>query len=709
MKHLFLFLICKLFLVLTVWGNPAEPLPTIMFKQLSTTEGLSNNSVRSIFRDSRGFLWIGTESGLNKYDGYSFQQYHRNNSGLSNDAINNIFEGPEGNVWIGTSDGYSIYDYKTGKFNNNYKNILEKLKIPSKNILGIGKTLKNEFWAYDYSKLYIWDNNSLKAYPLSTKKISNISIGAQYIHIMYSNGVLYSINKQTSETKEIAIPAVYRPLLENHEPNVYTDHNENIWIYTYQNSLLLCKSNLTQQWENIHLSNCKNTQYNRVQCILDLGNGNVWILTSHMGLFIYNTLNKSLANLQHNPLKSHTIASNNLNTIYQDKDGIIYIGNFKHGISYYSPMSQIILCNKSLEYDDVLTFCKDTDPEFIYYGTDGTGLIRQSLITDTYEKIPTPANIVVDLSIDSKSRLWIGTFQKGLLCYLKGQIRQYTTNNSQLLEDNVYTVEVDKHGYVWIGTMRGYIQRLNPETGVFDTILYRPGEFFMRDMYYDNDRHLYVASTGGLIIIDTETQAYNIYSETSRFKETNMLTVYKDSRDLLWIGHPHGLSIWNQKNDSIDFIDQKNGLAANLARAIIEDNNHQMWIGTGNGISRIQITNGTYSIVNYSVNDGLICNDTNIHAILKLGNGNILIGTPKGYQTIIPQDILSTNYDAHIYLTGIELKSQTDYFNILGGSSLECAQSLSLTEKENSFTLFFSALDLIETDKIKMNVRKCPN
>ncbi len=701
MKHLFLFLICKLFLVLTVWGNPAEPLPTIMFKQLSTTEGLSNNSVRSIFRDSRGFLWIGTESGLNKYDGYSFQQYHRNNSGLSNDAINNIFEGPEGNVWIGTSDGYSIYDYKTGKFNNNYKNILEKLKIPSKNILGIGKTLKNEFWAYDYSKLYIWDNNSLKAYPLSTKKISNISIGAQYIHIMYSNGVLYSINKQTSETKEIAIPAVYRPLLENHEPNVYTDHNENIWIYTYQNSLLLCKSNLTQQWENIHLSNCKNTQYNRVQCILDLGNGNVWILTSHMGLFIYNTLNKSLANLQHNPLKSHTIASNNMNTIYQDKDGIIYIGNFKHGISYYSPMSQIILCNKSLEYDDVLTFCKDTDPEFIYYGTDGTGLIRQSLITDTYEKIPTPANIVVDLSIDSKSRLWIGTFQKGLLCYLKGQIRQYTTNNSQLLEDNVYTVEVDKHGYVWIGTMRGYIQRLNPETGVFDTILYRPGEFFMRDMYYDNDRHLYVASTGGLIIIDTETQAYNIYSETSRFKETNMLTVYKDSRDLLWIGHPHGLSIWNQKNDSIDFIDQKNGLAANLARAIIEDNNHQMWIGTGNGISRIQITNGTYSIVNYSVNDGLICNDTNIHAILKLGNGNILIGTPKGYQTIIPQDILSTNYDAHIYLTGIELKSQMDYFNILGGSSLECAQSLSLTEKENSFTLFFSALDLIETDKIK--------
>ena len=155
MKHLFLFLICQLSFAFTAWGNPAEIPPAVMFKQLSTTEGLSNNSVRSIFRDSRGFLWIGTESGLNKYDGYSFRQYHRDNSELPDDAIINIFEGPEMNVWIRTSNGYSIYDYKTGKFDNDYKTTLEKLKIPSKNILRIGKTPKNEFWAYDHSKIYI--------------------------------------------------------------------------------------------------------------------------------------------------------------------------------------------------------------------------------------------------------------------------------------------------------------------------------------------------------------------------------------------------------------------------------------------------------------------------------------------------------------------------------------------------------------------------
>ena len=91
----------------------------------------------------------------------------------------------------------------------------------------MGKTSKNEFWAYDYSKLYIrsMDNNSIKAYPLAVEKISNLYIGVQFIYIMYSNGTLYSISKQTSEVKEIAIPTIYRPLLENHEPHIYIDQN----------------------------------------------------------------------------------------------------------------------------------------------------------------------------------------------------------------------------------------------------------------------------------------------------------------------------------------------------------------------------------------------------------------------------------------------------------------------------------------------------
>ena len=107
-------------------------------------------------------------------------------------------------------------------------------------------TPRNEFWAYNRSKLYLQneDKNPIKVFPLQTEKISNISIAVQSIYIMYSDGALYSIDKQTSETKEIAIPTTFIPLLKNHEPHIYTDRNENIWLYTYQNSLLLHKKQL---------------------------------------------------------------------------------------------------------------------------------------------------------------------------------------------------------------------------------------------------------------------------------------------------------------------------------------------------------------------------------------------------------------------------------------------------------------------------------
>ncbi len=706
---LYMCLPCSLpFAAFAASGNKAVVQPAVMFKQLSTTEGLSNGSVRSVFRDSRGFLWVGTESGLNKYDGYTFHQYQRNNSDLPDDAVSDIFEGAEGNIWVRTSIGYSIYDYRTGRFDNDYKSALERLDIPGKSILDMGMTAANEFWAYDRSKLYIrnLEENSLKAFPLSLEKVSNVSIGTGYIYVMYADGALYGIDKQTSETVEIPLPTGCKALVENNGAKVYADKGGTLWVYTSQNSLLLHKSPLTGMWENISLNGSEGIQYNRIQRILDLGDGHVWILTTHLGLFIYNTFDKSLVNLHHDPLKPHTLASNNLSAIFQDKEGTVYIGNYKHGVSYYSPTSQIFLGDKSLEYDDIIAFSKDADPEYIYYGTDGSGLIRQSLVSGKYEKIATPANIVVDLTIDAKGRLWAGTFQKGLLCCWKGQVRQYTTANSRLLENSVYSVKADKRGYLWIGTMRGYIQRLDPETGQFDTVLYRPGEFYIQDMFYDNDHGLYVASIGGLIIIDTETQAYEIHAENSRFKETKMLTVYKDSRGLLWVGHPHGLSVWNQETDSIRFIDRKGGLAANLVRAIVEDDNRQMWIGTGNGISRIRLAGDTLaSIVNYSVSDGLLCNDINVHAVLKLDNGNILMGTPQGYQTIIPQERTATGYDALIYLTGIDLKSGTWHAGILGGNSLECAQTLAISERENSFTLSFSALDLVETDKIKYAYR----
>ena len=708
MKKILLLWVLGLFMPLLIWAVAAEETsPAVMFKQLSTTDGLSNNSVRCVFRDSRGFLWIGTESGLNKYDGYAFRQYYRSNSNLPGDAIHAVFEDPEHDIWVQQASGYSIYDYKTGHFDGNYKQKLECLQIPGRNILQVGSTADGDFWAYDADKLYLRtaDNRGVKTFPLRKKPVSNVQVSPQKVYVTYADERLYVIDRQTSQAEEVEVPETYKAMVAGLKPVFYVGLNGDLWLYTFQNSLLLHKEAASGQWENIRLTSDAENLYNRVQRICDLGNGQVWILTSHTGLFIYNTTDKSLANLRHSSTNPNTLASNNLSAIFPDHDGTVWVGNFKHGVSYYSPSSQIIFSYESPDNEDILAFCQDPQTDEVYYGTDGNGLLRIGG-GDVPEKVATPANIIVDLSMDGQGRLWMGTFQKGLLVrFPSGSVRQYTTANSGLLDNAVYTVEADRNGYVWLGTLGGHIQRLDPRTGEFLTMLNRPWEYSVRDMYYDKQRTLYVATLGGLILIDTETLSYDICSENNRFREQDVQTVYEDSRGMVWLGHSHGLSVWDAAKDSIYFIDQSQGLAANLVRAIVEDKYHRMWIGTGNGVSCIQQVNGSWSILNYSVNDGLICNDANVHAILRTHGGNILIGTPRGWQCILPQETIPAAYEADVVLTDISLKSGKVLPDVLEGRSPESAERLVLKEADNTFVLSFSALNLVEADKVKYAYR----
>lgn len=671
---------------------------SFMFKHLSIENGLSDNNIRHIYKDNKGYLWIGTPSGLNQYNGHSFKQYNKDNSELPDDYIAEIFEDPNQNIWIRLLQGYSVYNYQTGKFDNNYAQFLDKLNIPSQHILKVGCT-NNEFWAYDAAKIYIVNPQNIKTYPIKVPDLSKISISPHHIYSIYNNGEILHTNRQTSETKRIFIPQNYISEIINKEPSIYTDNNEGIWVYTFQNSCLLYKKNQKSQWEKIELFPKNQIPFNRIHQILDIGNGNICILTSHMGLFIYNKNNQAIFNLTHNSQKRHTICSNNLTSVHLDQAGNIWIGSFKHGISYHSPILPIILNNHTLSYD-ILSFCKDENAQCIYYGTDGDGVIQQYLGSDIIKVLDIPANVIVDLAMDKDKRLWIGSYRNGLLCYEKGKTKKYTTENSQILDNDIYDLEIDKYGRIWIGTLKGYIQRYDPSTNQFETIIHHSEEFKISDMHYD-DNTIYAATSEGLIRINIETNAYQFFDHTDGFKEDEILTVYKDSRGLVWAGHSHGLSVWNPQNDSIAFIDSSKGLTANFIKTIIEDDYGQMWIGTGNGASRIQINAKGFSIVNYSVNDGLICNDANVHATLKLSNGNILIGTPKGYHTIVPQEIIVNDYKANIHLTDIKLAHPDDLENILGGQSIECLENITLKENNNTLTLSFSALDLIESDKIK--------
>lgn len=703
MKRLILSVICLCLFNGLLFGQFT---PTIVFKHLSTSEGLSNNNIKAIFRDSRGFLWIGTESGLNLYDGYRFTRFYQNNSQLSDDAIQSIAEDPQGNIWIYQTNGYNVYKRQSGTFTTHYKEELQHLGIDEKTILQVGSTLTGDFWAYGSNRFYLItkEMHRVKAFTLTEEPLSYLSMDASSIYYTDVQGKLYMIDKQTSEKEQIFIPETLRRQIGFKEICCYADNTGNLWLWTYQNSNLIRRNN-AGQWETITLPEANAAKYNRIQQVLTLQNGTSWILTTHTGLYIYRPQTNGLENLRHDPLKPNTLASDNLSAIYQDHTGTVWIGNFKHGLSYYSQGSLLVAGKRFLEFDDILSFSVDRQNQDLYFGTDGKGLIRHPLHTETYEPIQTPANIIVDLHTDMQNRLWAGTYQKGLLCINHGKVKQYTTLNSQLKDNDVYAIRTDLKGYLWIGTLNGYIQRFNPDTGQFETLVSKPGEMSIRDMCFTSTNILYVATDGGIVRIDTKTLNYKLSFLGNRLKEKDILTLYEDSRGWLWIGHPHGLSIWNPDTDTLRFLDYQQGLTANLVRAITEDNFHNLWIGTGNGVTQIDVLGDHFYLTNYTTKDGLVADDINIHAILKLANGSILMGTPKGYQTLLPQAIKTDEFHARTYLTGIELKTDTSLTDITDGQSLETCQSLTLQEHENNFTLYFSTLNLTEPNKIRFSYR----
>lgn len=706
-------LICNVILLLSVlfpystYANLTEQ-STIMFRQLSTTDGLSNNSINCLCRDSRGFLWVGTASGLNRYDSYTFQQYYQDTDNLPDNGITDIFEDWQGNIWVSSNHGSAIYDYQTGKFNRNSEEILQQFNIASGTILKVGTDSKKKYlWTYDNSKIHLYDHQQkmTKIYPLAENAVTKLFVTDEHIYSIYNSGKLYFTDINSSLTQEIPIPSQYRKFLEKHIPSVFIDRNDGIWIYTFQNSLLLYKKNMQAEWEEIKLP-VHTEQFNRIRHIAEDTKGNIWLITSHLGGFIYQPQSGTLTHLSHNPLKSHTLASNNLSAIHVDQEGIVWIGNFKQGISYYVPQSQVFLSQTLWQYKDMLSFCEDSLS--IWYGTDCGGLMRRSIDSQELERVPTPANVIVTIKKDSKNRLWLGSFQNGLICYDRGRITQYNSENSGLLENDIYGIQEDKYGNIWVATLGGCIQKLDMKSRKFLTVFNKLGLMNIRELLYTGDDMLYAATSLGLMTVDINSHqcrfVYNNSNKKQVLKKLNLYTVYKDSRNILWMGGTQGLTYWDLNTDSICYIDRSNGLPANLLTAINEDNNKQIWVGTCNGITRINLAQKPFSMTSYNVNDGITANDVNERALYKLKSGNILVGTSNGYTTIIPQEVVHNTYNSEIYLTGIEPQYHP-LSQMLNGKSPECATEVVLEEGIPFFQLRFSTLNFIEPGKVRYAYR----
>jgi len=720
--------LCFYWLVqISIFFLPAKGETPFVFHHLTTKDGLSNSSVNAILKDSYGFLWVATLYGLNRYDGYEFKVYTTASLNGSNTMVaNNIWglkEDGEGNIWT-SSFNYMVYLRNKDNLLSDVPSYLKNFGIHTDQNFKVYIDGSKDLWVFSAHKAfhYNFSKKTLQVFTLdsSLDQIDDKQMGddENFLYVLINQGDIVRIDKKTGKQSKEPQEEIDKP---EWYYGIYVDSKGGLWL-TGRSDVVYYKRKSGLAWKKILLKSESSAQYNRVLAILDDKKGNLWMGTDHNGIFIYNLITETLSQLTENPEVNSSIASNNISCLYYDHSGILWIGHNKKGISYHHPGFHNIVNIKHPECRDVSAILEDSKGN-IWLGTDGNGLF---LTTDEksgiISKLPIGKSPVVSLFEDRNGRVWVGTFLDGLYCFDNDRISHYTSDNSILASNDIWSFEEDRYDNLWIGSLAGAVQilrkgqtNLHALESTVDDIKYP------MDMFYDDGDKLYIATVYGLRIADITTGTCSHYlgniKGTQNFKQNLITTVFKDSRHLVWLGHNDGLSVFDMKKDTLYYINKDNGLRDNIIQGISEDAHGNVWVITTNGLSVVTIESNfigylKFNCRNFTSKDGLGDHYFNNHSIYRLRNGDFLLGGTEGYSVINPNKLLERSQPpskvifTSLSVNNILIKTDSVYNRrkILE-YPIEQTSSLTFRNSDRQIVLQYTTGNMLFVDKIRFEYK----
>ncbi|MEQ1798990.1 MAG: two-component regulator propeller domain-containing protein [Lacibacter sp.] len=719
------------------------------FSVLNSNVGLSHNQVNTILKGSDGFLWFGTMSGLNRYDGYSCRVFRKNysdSSSLPDNSIQSLYELPDGKMWVLTMGGTCIYNSHTEKFDADYFSYLLSLGLPSNPISNIVKGNKGRYWfIYDNLDLYMYSGKDQKARSLrETLKLNSLGritslreTNDGKLWIVYENGFLqhYDINSNRIIFSSTALQNLNK---SNYPFNLFIDNEGDVWLWTLNNGVVLFqpKDNSVRQFNENSFPTKLNT--NLVSQIVQDNNGLIWVATDHGGVNLINKKdNFSTSYLLNDPKDLRSLSQNSITAMYKDDNGIIWLGTYKQGVNYLNsntvlfPLYHHQESNRnSLPYDDVNRFIEDKSGN-IWIGTNGGGLIFfdrkqntfKQYLHDPNNKNSLSNNVIVSLLIDHAGILWIGTYFGGLNSFDGTKFTHYRhsdQDSSSLANDNVWEIFEDREQNLWIGTLGSGLDRLDRKTNGFKHYQ-NNGKLndplpanFVSSILQDKKGNLWIGTSGGIAVFEknkTTSVFYQDNNEKNSLSNNNVICISEDSKGRIWVGTREGLHLFKEQTKDFQTFTTADGLPDNMILNILEDSHQTLWLSTPNGlcnaIPKEDKGRLVFSIISYDENNNLQNREFNDNAALKTRADELIFGGPSGFNIINPDKIVKTVFHPKIVLTGLQILNKRvepgELINnrVLLQQSLSELQSIDLKYKENVFSIEFASLDFDHSNQDK--------
>ena len=685
--NIILILVC-IFSCLKISTSYANIRESFNFKNITIEDGLSQSTVETIYQDSKGYIWIGTNDGLDRYNGYEFKHYKHDKydkNSIANNYIVDIIEDKNGYIWVSTIGGLSRINPDKDEIKNYYSKE-DSGNLSNSNLWQILCTKDNRLIASTIDGLNVYDKNKDKFTRILYKEGE---LPSQYIYSLEEdiNGHIWvgTDNGLVELDKDLNIVKSYQDAIEDSDVyNVYDDSKGNIWVCTLDNGLF--KINLDDNSvENYKNNNSKiSIPSNNVRDIISDSEGKLWIATDK-GLCTFDYEREEFITYNKKSYQSNSLIDDEIFCLLKDSSGLIWIGTYS-GISRFNPNSNFTHF-KLDPYEDnsisgnVIHGIYEDDDKTLWIGTNesGVNIINGESIKHLNKE---NSNIVSDLIEDItgfKNYIFIGT-NEGLSVLVKNDktaknytITNYTTKDG-LPSNKIRSLFIDSKGYLWIGTNKG-LAILDTNNNKIIDITYILDEMgvsdkFIRAVYEDSKGNYYIGCflEGGLIKINPNTKEYKIYknieNDDSSISNNSIRYINEDLYGNILVGTSHGINILNLSTDKFNHYTEKDGLINNTIYGILVDKNNGIWMSTNAGISKLSIEDATFK--NFTITDGLQSNEFNGRACFKSKDGNMYFGGINGFNVFNSQDIELSTFEPKVIFDNFEINgtNKKDISNI---------------------------------------------
>jgi len=728
----------KLCRTMSVWILPYSCVfaqsQDIEFERISLPQGLSQTSVFSIVQDQQGFLWFGTQDGLNKYDGYNFSVYHRDildTTSLSDNYITVLYVDRSGTLWVGTKGGgLNRFVSRTQQFIHYRHNAVDSTSLSSDEVVCIREDRAGALWIGTPDGLNKCDRSAgtfshymkggTNGHTLPNNYVQTLyedSAGVLWIGMIEGSAALDAERKSVSRVQSDVRASLFDSFAEERGGKILAATPQD--ILQYDRGRWKSADGLLAAREHIP-----------AHILLRSVSGSLWA-GSNEGLYRIDASHHTTAHYIHDASNAHSLSGNAVLSLFEDRAGILWVGTYE-GINKYAPrrnrfrhVSWLGNDPHNIEWNKVRAFTED--PRGMLWIATQQGLALYDPLSDELTRITGKnalpkcggTDLIWSLTAGHNTSLptiWIGTNGNGLVKlearrhdgHLKPAYTAYVhrDDDPHSLSGNViFSLIESRSGELWIGTLLEGLDKFDTKTGVFTRFKNDPSDpksishNEIWSLCEDHDGFLWIGTAGGgLNRYDEKSTSFDHFTNDREnpksLSDNKVLSIIEDHTNQIWVGTYAGLNRLDSASRVFKRYNMKDGLPDDVIYAIEEDKSGFLWLSTNKGLSKFDPR--TEKFRNYDAGDGLQSDEFNHGASYKSRNGDLLFGGINGFNVFHPDSIRDNPAIPQIVFTDIKVFDRSLFPSPSEeriAKYISESDEIHLSYKDNVFSLSFAALE----------------